>query len=138
MVIAEGTGIYNVGLLMRPDKTSWVLIGVVEEKSGNLSKLDPIANKDIYGKKVIAYQKLTGTQINSLLVSTGSVYNMEFMNEWLFKELTVTDFFITPYNSGSILEYRFNVEAPFYEPLNGQQRVNITPKVMNFPFTLDF
>lgn len=137
-VIVEGTGIYNVWLLMRPDKASWVLIWVVEEKKGNLSKLDPTANKNTYGKKVVAYRKLTAWQISSILSNTGSVYDVEFTDEWLFKELTVTDFLITPYNSGSIFEYRLDMETPFYEMLQGQSRDSVVPNTTTFSFTLDF
>lgn len=135
-VIVGGSGAYNAGLLIRPDQTSGVLIGVVEEKSGNLSKLDQ--NKDIYGKKVIAYQKLTASQIDSILVSTGSIYTVNFADEGLFRELTVTDLSITSYNSGSLFEYRGDIEFPFYEALIGKKRTDISPNVTSFSFTLDF
>lgn len=137
-VIVGGTGAYNVGLLMRPDQTSWVLIGVVEQKEGNLSRLDPVSNKNTYGRKVIAYQKLTSWQISSILASTGSGYEVNFADEGLFKDLVVTDFSITPYNSGSLFEYKFDVETPFYEALKGQSRDVIMPNVTSFSFTLDF
>lgn len=134
-VIVGGSGTYNVWLLTNPDKTAWVLIGVVTWKSGNISTLD--SDKNTYGKKVIAYQKLTTWQIDSILAFTGSVYNINFFDEWLFNDLTVTDFSIISYNSGSLLEYTFNVETPFYESLQGKQRDNIAPTVTVFPFTLD-
>lgn len=137
-VIVESTGAYNVWLLVRSDKTSWILIWIVEEKGGNLSKLDPVANKGTYGKKVIAYQKLTAWQISSILASTGSVYDVEFNNEWLFKDLTTTDFLITPYNSGSIFEYKLTIGTPFYAELTGRLLTDIEPKITIFPFTLDF
>ncbi|HBB27550.1 TPA: hypothetical protein DCZ36_03595 [Candidatus Gracilibacteria bacterium] len=137
-VVVEGTGTYNVGLLVRPDKASGVLIGVVEEKKGNLSKLDPVSSKNTYGKKVIAYRKLTAGQISSLLSDTGSIYSIEFTDEGLFEELIVKDFFITPYNSGTLLEYTFDIETPFYEALKGQSRGISIPNVMSFSFTLDF
>lgn len=137
-VIVQGTGVYDVGLFMRPDKTSGVLVWVVEQKDGNLSKLDPVSNKGIYGKKVIAYQKLTAGQISSILASTGSVYNVNFSDEGLFKELTMTDLSIVPYNSGSLFEYKLDVETPFYEALQGRQRADIAPTVTTFSFTLDF
>lgn len=110
----------------------------MEEKSENTSKLDPISNKNTYGKKVIAYQKLTASQIDSILSDTGSVYGIEFADEGLFKELTVTDFFITPYNSGSLFEYTFDIETPFHEALNGQSRDIAIPSITTFSFTLDF
>ena len=137
-VVVEGTGTYNVWLLVRPDKASWVLIWVVEEKKGNLSKLDPVSSKNTYGKKVIAYRKLTAWQISSLLSDTGSIYSIEFTDEWLFEELIVKDFFITPYNSGTLLEYTFDIETPFHEALKGQSRGISIPNVMSFSFTLDF
>lgn len=135
-VLVQGTGTYNVGLLVRPDKTSGVLIGVVEEKSGNTSKLDQ--NKAVYGKKVLAYQKLTAGQVSSILAATGTVYDVPFFDEGLFPNLLVTDFLITPYNSGAILEYELQLETPFYEGLVGKNRSEIEPKVMDFSFTLDF
>jgi hypothetical protein len=110
----------------------------VEQKDGNLSKLDPVASKGTYGKKVIAYQKLTNSQLTSILAATGTIYNVSFSDDGLFKELPVTNFTITPYNSGSLFEYTFNIEAPFYPELNGQLRSDIDPKVITFPFTLDF
>ena len=137
-VIVSGTGMYNVELLTRPDKSGWALIGVVEQKDGNLSKLDPPSNKSTYGKKVMAYQKLNASQITTLLVSTGSIYDIVFQDEWLFKDLLLNDLYITPYNSGSLFEYKFIVEAPFYEQLRGQSRNNIDADVVTFPFTLDF
>ncbi len=137
-VIVSGSGVYNVALLTRPDKSAGVLIGVVEQKIGNTSRIDPVANKNIYGKKVIAYQKLTASQITSILASTANLYTIDFSDEGLFKSLPVTDFFITPYNAGKILEYTFFVEIPFYENLIGKQRGNIEPEVTILPFTLDF
>lgn len=138
-VIVGGSGVYNVGLLVRPDKSAGVLIGVVEQKSGNtVFQLDPPANKNIYGKKVIAYQKLTASQISFILASTGSVYTTDFSNEGLFSDLSVTDFSITPYNGGKLLEYTFQVETPFYENLVSRQRTGIEPDVTVLPFTLDF
>lgn len=137
-VIVSGSGVYNVALLIRPDKSAGVLIGVAEQKTGNTFRLDPVANKNTYGKKVIAYQKLTASQITSILAFTGSVYVTDFSNEGLFQNLPVTDFLITPYNAGKLFEYRFNVETPFYENLTGKQRIDIEPEVTILPFTLDF
>lgn len=137
-VIVSGTGAYNAWIFMRPDMTSGVLIWVVEQKDGNLSKLDPVASKATYGKKVIAYQKLTNSQLTSILAATGTIYNVSFSDDGLFKELPVTDFTITPYNSKSLFEYTFNIEAPFYPEMNGRLRSDINPKVITFPFTLDF
>ena len=60
-IIADTSG-YDTVLLMRPDKTSGVLVGVVEQgNSGSTSRLDPLANKNVYGKKIIAYQRLTAS-----------------------------------------------------------------------------
>ena len=95
-------------------------------------------NKNIYGKKILAYQKLTAGQISSILSGTASIYDVPFSDEGLFRELPVTDFFITPYNSGGIFEYSFRVEAPFYEGLVGKSRQEIQPSVVTFSFTLDF
>lgn len=66
---------------MRPDGTSGVLIGVVEEKNDGISKLDPVSAKETYGKKTVAYRNLTASQIGSILVSTGSVYDIDFHDE---------------------------------------------------------
>lgn len=129
---------YNAAILMKPDKSAGVLIGVVEEKNGGLSKLDPVANKSTYGKKIIAYQKLTAGQISSILTTPTNAYNVVFSDEWLFKNLMATTFLITPYNGGAIFEYNIKLETPFYEELNGQLRTNIDPKITTFPFTLDF
>lgn len=137
-VIVSGTGVYNVALLIRPDKNAGVLIGVVEQKTGNTSRLDPAVNKNTYGKKVIAYQKLTASQIASVLASTGSVYTTDFSNEGLFQNLPVTDFLVTPYNGGKLIEYTFQVETPFYANLIGKQRIDVEPEVTILPFTLDF
>lgn len=137
-ILVNDSWSYNVALLMSPDKLTGVLIGVIEEKPGNFFRLDPLVNKNIYGKKVIAYQKLTASQITSILASTGSVYTIDFWDEGLFKNLPVTDFLITPYNGGKIFEYTFHVETPFYEHLSGRLRNDINPEVTTLSFTLDF
>ncbi len=54
---------------------------VSDESTNNNSKLDPIANKGIYGKKILAYQKLTANQVNSILSDTGTVYDVKFSDE---------------------------------------------------------
>ncbi len=139
MVAVGGSGVYNAGLLTNKEKTSWVLIGVVsDESTNNNSKLDPIANKGIYGKKILAYQKLTANQVNSILSDTGTVYDVKFSDEWLFKNIPMKDFSIKSYNSGSLFEYRIDVETPFYEELNGKNIQDIEPDVVSFSFTLDF
>ncbi len=48
------------------------------------------------------------------------------------------DFSIKSYNSGSLFEYRIDVETPFYEELNGKNIQDIEPDVVSFSFTLDF
>ncbi len=136
-LVVDGTG-YDVVLMTKRDKTAGVLIGVVEQGTGSTSRLDPIADKDIYGKKVIAYQKITTWQIDSILANTGSVYDIDFTDEGLFKDLSVTDFAITPYNAGSIFEYKISVEVPYYEKLTGQLRSTIPQIMTTMPFTLDF
>lgn len=137
-IVVSGSG-YNTVLMMKRDKTSGVLIGVVGQgNAGNVSKLDPVANKGIYGKKVIAYQKLTGSQVADILANTGSVYGIDFSDEGLFKELPVTDFSVTPYNTGAILEYHITVEVPYYESSSGKLRNTITQEVTPLSFTLDF
>lgn len=125
-------------MMVKRDKTAGVLIGVVAQGTGSISRLDPIVNKDIYGRKVIAYQKLTGSQITSILADTGSVYGMDFADDGLFKDLTVTDFSIIPYNAGSIFEYKISVEIPYYEKLTGQLRSTLPQIMTTMPFTLDF
>lgn len=125
--------------MMKRDKTAGVLVGVVEQgNSGSVSKLDPVANKGIYGRKIIAYQKITGPQINTILANTGSIYDVNFFDEGLFKELPVTDFSITPYNTGAIFEYRITVETPYYESFAGKLRNTLSLNVSTLSFTLDF
>ncbi len=138
-VIVDGSGAYNIGILTNKEKTSWVLIGVVTEAdTNNNSKLDPVVNKDIYEKKILAYQKLTANQVNSILSDTGTVYDVKFSNEWLFRNIPMKDFSIKSYNSGSLFEYKLDVQAPFYKELNGKNIQDIEPDVVNFSFTLDF
>lgn len=136
-LVVDGTG-YDVMMMVKRDKTAGVLIGVVAQGTGSISRLDPIANKDIYGKKVIAYQKLTTWQIDSILANTGSVYTIDFADDGLFKDLTVTNFAVVPYNAGSIFEYKISVEIPYYEKLTGQLRSTIPQIMTTMPFTLDF
>lgn len=125
-------------MMVKRDKTAGVLIGVVAQGAGSTSRLDPVSNKDIYGRKVIAYQKITGSQITSILADTGSVYSIDFADDGLFKDLTVTDFSVVPYNAGSIFEYKIAVEIPYYEKLAGQLRSTIPQIITTMPFTLDF
>jgi len=136
-LVVDGTG-YDVMLMLSRDKAAGVLIGVVEQGTGSTSRLDPIADKDIYGKKVIAYQKITTWQIDSILANTGSVYDIDFTDEGLFKDLSVTDFSVTPYNAGSLFEYKISVEIPYYEKLVGQPRSSIPQTMTTMSFTLDF
>lgn len=136
-LVVDGTG-YDVMMMVKRDKTAGVLIGVVAQGTGSISRLDPIANKDTYGRKVIAYQRITGSQITSILANTGSVYTIDFADDGLFKDLTVTDFSIIPYNAGSIFEYKISVEIPYYEKLAGQLRIALPQIMTTMPFTLDF
>jgi hypothetical protein len=138
-VIVEGSGSYGAALLMKSDKSSGVLIGIVKDGgSWSLSKLDAPGDKNIYGKKVIAYQKLAPTQITTVLANTGSIYDINFYDEGLFKHLLVTDFSIIPYNSGSIFEYTLKIEVPYYPKFEGMSRLDADLPVSMFSFTLDF
>lgn len=136
-LVVDGTG-YDVMMMVKRDKTAGVLIGVVAQGTGSTSRLDPIDNKDIYGRKVIAYQRIIGSQITSILANTGSVYTIDFADDGLFKDLTVTDFTVVPYNAGSIFEYKISVEIPYYEKLAGQLRSTLPQIMTTMPFTLDF
>lgn len=138
-IIVSGSGAYNVALLMRPDNTSGVLVGVVKKSTPwSLSRLDQ--SKDTYGEKIIAYRKLTSSgQVNAILADTGSIYNVDFFDDWVFKNLLASNFSITPYNSGTIFEYSIDIEAPYHPSLEGASRKFFDSSLVNtFSFTLDF
>lgn len=87
-------------LMLYSTWSTGVLFGVVNVWSGTL---DLPSNKTIYSKKFLWYKELTSNQVNDRLISSGSIYDYNFFKDKVFRDMYVTWFDLTSYNSGSLV-----------------------------------
>lgn len=124
---------YDVLMLTTYDETAWVLIGVVDAQ--NL-KLVWNATYQNYGNKILWFRDLTATNISNINSTPSVVYDLQFFEDKVHRELVMKDFQAKYYNSWDILDLRMGIVLNYKGLLDGTPWGTI-PQTENELFNVD-
>jgi hypothetical protein len=92
------------------NKKEWYIFAMI---SNDLLTIDWTGNVDYIGDKVLAYKKISSTEIGKLNNDINNVYNFKFNRDKIFEDIKLKDFQLELYNTWSLFEAKFLIN-PFY------------------------
>ena len=125
---------YDVALLTKVDRTSWVLIGVVDLDTYSLS---PPEMANMYHNSALGYRSISSLEISQIDADADVVYDYEFLWDKLFSNFNLRDFQLQMYNSGSTMDMYLHI-FPVYQENLKWENWNELPQDELFEYSLTF
>lgn len=128
---------YDLFLFTNSGSQKGALMGVADLSSagsGGTYLPDAPGNFATYGKKVPFVQDLAPEQLRSVLASPSNAYSVAIRPDSAFDGLTVKEFSITPYESGSVFELSATYFLEYFPDLSGTPVSNDHHETVHFVF----
>lgn len=125
---------YDVALLTTLDRSSGILIGVVDLDKYTLSGS---WNADTYHNSVLGYRSLSESEITEIDADSDVIYDYSFFGDKLFSNFNLRDFQLQMYNSWATMDMYLHIFPNYQENLKGQNW-NELPQDELFEYSLTF
>lgn len=93
----------NVLYLKKVNLSEWLLVWVVNLNSRKLQR------NYVYGDNFLWYRYLTPTEMTEIDSNSWAIFDKEFFDDHIYKNIRIRDFKADIYNGGDLIEMYFNV-----------------------------
>lgn len=114
----------DVVILTTPEETEWILLWIVDPTNMKLESSE--ANYGTIYQKYLWVRQLTAADITNLNTDASGVYDLNFNEDKLYRDLIMKDLQVEVYNSGSVLNSSLSILINYKEWIKGEKLDNIT------------
>ncbi len=114
----------DVVILTTPEETEWILLWIVDSTNMKLESSE--ANYGTIYQKYLWVRQLTAADITNLNTDASGVYDLNFNEDKLYRDLIMKDLQVEVYNSGSVLNSSLSILINYKEWIKGEKWDNIT------------
>lgn len=124
-VLVNNTGTWSdVLMLVNPEETEWIILGVVSGDSLELENLE--SDYELISKKYMGIRQLTTADIVTLKADPNTAFSLNFNEDKLFKDLIMKDFQAESYNWWAIIDTDLRILINYKESVDWEKWESIT------------